>query len=215
MAKRFLIGLLAAILLIFPGCHKEIDDVLGQWRAELDIKTVLFQRLEKECPGISNVMAIEKLPVTLVLTFYADGTYQAQLDQQSVFDACQEAMPALEQGIWDHWRNLYARQAPGGDLETYLQSLGVTRQELMEEVLGDTLAQELILEIGLSQEGNFTVEKGKLRFSRSLEEAPEEESFHTYRVKGKTLTISPGEYSFSQDESYYAEKFPLSFQKSK
>ena len=69
MAKRFLIGLLAAILLIFPGCHKEIDDVLGQWRAELDIKTVLFQRLEKECPGISNVMAIEKLPVTLVLTF--------------------------------------------------------------------------------------------------------------------------------------------------
>ena len=85
----------------------------------------------------------------------------------------------------------------------------------MEEVLGDALAQELILEIGLSLEGNFTVEKGKLRFSRSLEEAPEEESFHTYRVKGKTLTINPGEYSSSRDESFYAEKLPISFQKSK
>lgn len=215
MIKRVLIGLLVVVLLVFPGCHKEIDDVLGEWRAELDIKAVLFDRLERECPGISNVMAIEKLPAIVVLTFYADGTYQAQLDQQSVFDACQKVMPALEQGIWDHWRNLYVVQAPGGDLEAYLQSLGVTRQELMEEVLGDTLAQELILEIGLSREGNFTVEKGKLRFSQSLEDAIEEESYHTYRIKGKILTISPGEYSSSRAESYYAEKLPLSFQKSK
>ena len=215
MIKRVLIGLLVVVLLVFPGCHKEIDDVLGEWRAELDIKAVLFDRLERECPGISNVMAIEKLPAIVVLTFYADGTYQAQLDQQSVFDACQEVMPALEQGIWDHWRNLYVAQAPGGDLEAYLQSLSVTRQELMEEVLGDTLAQELILEIGLSREGNFTVEKGKLRFSQSLEDAIEEENYHTYRIKGKILTVSPGEYSSSRAESYYAEKLPLSFQKSK
>lgn len=213
--KRFLFGILALVLLVLPGCHNEMDDVLGEWRAELDIKDVLLARLEKECPGISNVIAIERLPVTVKLAFYADGTYQAQLDQQSVQDACQEAFPALEQGIWDHWRNLYAAQAPGGDLEAYLQSLGVTRQELMAEVLGDTLTQELILQIGLSREGCFTVEKGKLRFSESLEDTPDEESYHLYKVKGKTLTIRPGQYASSRDESYYAEKLPLTFQKSK
>lgn len=213
MMKRFLIVFLAAVLLVLPGCHNEMDDLLGTWNSELDIKDVLFTRLERECPGISNAIAIDKLPVTVELAFYADGTYQVQLDQQSVYDACKAAYSALEQGIWDYWLNLYARQAPGGDLEAYLQSLGVTRQELMREVIGDTLAQELILEIALSQEGSFAVEKGKLRFSASLEETPDKESYHTYKVKGKTLTIQPGQYASSRDESYYMEKLPLTFRK--
>lgn len=215
MIKRFLFGLLALALLLLPGCHNEMDDLLGVWQAEIDVKHMLLSRLEKECPGLSNVIAIEKLPVTVELAFYADGTYQVQLDQQSVVDVCREAEPAVEQGIWDYWRNLYAAQVLGGDLEAYLQRLGVSRQELMEEVMGDTLAQELILELGLSREGCFAVEKGKLRFSSSLEETPDEESYHIYKVKGKTLTVWPGEYASSQDESYYGEKLPLTFQKSK
>lgn len=215
MMKRILIGFLAVVLLILPGCSNEMDDLLGVWHAELDIKHVLFSRLEEECPGLSNVVAIEEFPVTVELAFYADGTYQVQLDQQSVSNACDAATPAIEQGIWDYWRNLYAAQAPGGDLEVYLQSLGVTREELMREVMGDTLAQELIIQIGLSQEGSFTVEKGKLRFSDSLEELPAEESYHTYQVKGKTLTIRPGEYAASREDSYYNEKLPLNFQKGK
>lgn len=215
MMKRFLFGLLAAVLLILPGCSNEMDDLLGQWNAQIDVKDVLLSRLEKECPGLSNVIAMEELPATVKLEFYADGTYQVQLDQQSVQAACQEAMPVLEQGIWDYWRNLYAQKAPGGDLQAYLQSLGVTRQELMEEVLGDTLAQELIIEIGLSQEGNFSVEKGKIRFSQSLEDEPAEESYHTYKINGKTLTIYPGKYESSRDEEYFKKTLPLQFRKSK
>lgn len=211
--KRLFILFLAAALLLLPGCHSEMDALLGTWRVELDMKDVLLQRLEEECPGIRDTMAIESLPVTLELTFYADSTYQAQVNQESVQSACESVIPDLEQGIWEYWSGLYNAQNPGGDLESYLQTLGVTRRELMEEVMGESLADELLIQMNLREEGRFSVEDGKLRFSSALGAEPEKESYHTCQVKGKTLTIKPGEYATQADEAFYSKKLPLVFGK--
>ncbi len=200
-------------LLVLPGCRSEMDDLLGAWQAQLDISQVLAQYLEEQCPGIVDTMALDALPVTLELSFYADGTYQAQLDQESVHAAVQAARASLEQGIWDYWVSLYRQKHPGGDLDAYLQGLGVTRQELLDEVIGQSLSQELILRLDIFEEGQFSIEDGKLRFSPSLAAEPEKESWHTCLVKGNALTINPGEYENEKDASFYGKALPLSFQK--
>lgn len=200
-------------MLLLPGCRSELDALLGTWCVELDIQDVLMQRLEEECPGICDTIAIDSMPVMVELTFYADSTYQAQVNQESVYSACEGVMPALEQGIWEYWCALYSAQNISGDLEGYLQALGVTRRELMEEVMGDTLAQELILELDIREEGRFSIEDGKLRFTSSLDTEPEKESCHFYQIQGKTLTIKPGEYARQTDAEYYGKVLPLVFEK--
>ncbi len=211
--KKLWFILLALALFVLPGCHNEMDDLMGSWQVELDRKDLLLQRLEQECPGIDECMALEALTVTVELTFYADGTYQAQVDQQSVRNACDALRPSLEQGIWDYWCALYRQKNPEDSLETYVQSLGVTRQELMDEVLGDTLPQELILQMDMREEGRFSVKDGKLRFSASADVEPDKQSWHRYQVKGKKLTIKPGEYPGEQETAWYQEVLPLVLQK--
>lgn len=211
MMKRLFICILALALLVLPGCHNEMDDLLGTWQAEIDVKHILLDRLEDQCPGITGDLALERLPVSVELTFYADGTFRAQLNTASVTAACQQATPAIEDTIWAYWENLYAQQASGASLEAYLAQLKVTRRELLDEVMGDTLAQELLLDIGLQEEGQFAVSKGKLRFSADLAESPEEESYHTYRVSGKSLTVNPGSYASEAADSFYHTKLPLKF----
>lgn len=213
MMKRFVFLLLALALLALPGCHNEMDDLLGTWQAKIDVSHVLLERLEDQCPGITGELSLERLAVVVELTFYADSTYRAQLNTASVTAACQAATPAIESAIWAYWENLYAQQAPGASLEAYLAELKVTRRELLDEVMGDTLAQELLLDIALQEEGQFSVSKGKLRFSTDLAESPEEESYHTYRVSGKSLTVSPGSYASEAADSYYHTKLPLKFTK--
>lgn len=211
--KRFLIAILALAVLLLPGCHNEMDALMGTWQVKLDAKDMLMQRLEQECPGIGDSVHIGSLPVTLELTFYADSTYQAQVDGESVKTACEGVIPALEQGIWEYWRGLYEAQNPGGDLEGYLQSLGVSRRELIAEVIGDTLAEELILQMDIREEGRFSAEGGKLRFFASPGAEPDEESYHTYRVSGKTLTLQPGKYAKESDRARYEKALPLVFEK--
>ncbi len=211
--KKLWIVILALALLVLPGCHSEMDDLLGTWQTELNIREVLAERLEAECPGIGDTVFIEALPVTLELTFYADGTYQAQLDPQSVHTAGQAIRPALEQGIWDYWVSRYRQKNPGGDLEAYLETLQVTRQELLDEVMGEYLSQELILQLDIFEEGQFSIEDGKLRFSQNLSDGPEKESWHSCHIKGNALTINPGEYENQRDASFYGKALPLTLWK--
>ncbi len=209
--KRFFAWLLAILLFTLSGCTSEMDALMGTWHAQVDIQNVMAQRLERESPELAPMVEPGEFPVTVVLSFYADGTYQASIDPDSVQAACTGYTARVEEGLWQYLLQLHAQQGLDTTLEQYLQSLGITREALMHEVIGQSLADEVLLELGLREEGFFTLEKGKLFLMAELEAQPSD--FHRYQVEGEALTLSPGEYEKQSQQKYFEEHLPLLFRK--
>lgn len=202
------LGLLA-LLLLLAGCQSEMDRLLGDWYFQTDISPMLAQRLEEESPELADDLTLPQMMVTVRLSFYADGTYQAEVEGDSVRQACREIRPMLEQGIWDYMQGIHDQKDTGMTLEDYLHGVGITREQIMEEVIGDTLADELILEMRVQEEGRFSVEKGKLAFSGGLDREPEE--VYRYQLTEESLTLEPDENT--QPPSEYASALPAEFQR--
>ncbi len=207
--KRLVALILTLALLTLTGCTSQMDQILGTWYAQVDIQQRMEQRLQRESPELAPLIAPGEFQVTVVLSFFADGTYQASIDPASVQAACQGYTARVEEGLWQYLQQLHAQQGLDVTLEAWLESLGITRQELMEEVIGTSLAQEVLLELGLREEGWFTLERGKLFFLEQAEQEPED--YHSIRFAEDTLTLSPGVYQKYSLRRYYEAHLPIIF----
>lgn len=210
--KRIFTWLLILAALVLTGCRAEADALMGSWYAQVDVQQVLDRRLERESPEFASQVAPGAFPVTVVLSFYADGTYQAGIDPESVDAACRDYTARVEAGLWQYLQQLHALQGLDMTLEQYLQSLGITREELMEEVIGESLAQELLLELGVREEGWFALKKGRLFLMEQPEQEPSD--YHSVQVEGQTLTLRPGKYEKQSSGAYYEAHLPMRFHRS-
>ncbi len=213
--KKLLSLLLALSLLILSGCAYKPDPLLGTWYVQVDVQPQIHQRLTEEFPELAASIPQEPFPVTLEVTFLADGTYQAKVDETSVESPYEQYMAVLEDEIWKYLEDLYRQENPGGSVEGYLQSLGITREALFEEIIGTFFLQELLIELNVNHEGEYTQEDGKLYLSR----LGKLEYYHKFEVKGKDssqkLTLEPGSYQKQSQADYYDTVLPITFQRKK
>ncbi len=202
------------LLLALTACSGEKNPLLGTWETKVDVMPQITRRLAQESPVLAQKLPQEPFWVTIALSFYADGSYQASVDKNSVLESYHAFVAVLEEEIWEYLQQLYAQENPGGRVEDFLDSLGITREALFEEVIGTFFVTELLMELDVNHEGEYILEDNRLYLSR-LGEIRQKEYFHRFALEGgednPQLVLLPGQYRTQDQQSDYKEALPISF----
>ncbi len=217
MKKIYALVLMLALLLVtFSGCV-ENDPLLGKWYYRGDIGPRVNGFLAEGSQEVADRMVGQSFYVMFEVTFYADGTYQILPDMDSFAQSYQQYHLALEQAIWSHLQADHRAKHPEISLEDHLQGLGITREELLLEAMGQSFSEELQIYLALPQEGYYSQESGKLYFQNDMP-ADSTCDYHKFCVQGKKdsqLCLEPGQYQEPDTAAHYENILPLTLQREK
>ena len=201
--KKNLVLVLSSVLLVvmLSGCGVlgalvNANEFVGTWETTVD----LTDSINKEIESVG--VAIDEFEITLVYTFNIDGTYKAEPDM----DALENSFNALIDQLVDEMEKVV--QGYGMSVADYEAQAGISLRDAVKA----TYNQEMLdtLADGMTSEGNFKAEDGKLFMSDGLENGIDEEIYETYEMDGDEFRLLTA-VGQNVDESIY----PMIFKKVK
>ena len=208
--KKFLCVVLTLVLLVsvLAGCSSKSDELVGTWEGQIDMTDMVNEQLGAEFAGM---FTLDDMVFTMSITFNKDGTYQVNLDRESVEAAFNGMVDDMKDGLIDMLEAEIAAMGVDMSVEDMLAASGMDMDQLMEEALAevdmDSLIDGVMAESSFS--GNYKAKDGKLFLSDGLDYQPDPEIYELYSVSGNTLTLTdPG-----LSDSAFVGLYPVVFQK--
>lgn len=205
--KRILSLSLALLMLalLFTGCSKETDALLGTWEGEVNYASYFNQGLaESAGEALSQYWQVDEFNLTLVMTFREDGTYSMAVDQEKLDASLEQLKQVLTAGMTEYMEDLIAASGTEMTVDELLESLGISIEDLLDGAISDEVINALVAECTF--DGNYDAKDGKLYTSAGLEYSIDEGLYETYEVTEDTLTllsIVSDEDSARLDEALY------------
>lgn len=212
MKKKFISAFLVlTMLLSLTGCGSDQKALVGRWEADIDCT----QALEAE---IGAALEEEMLPyfhlssftMKLVLTFREDGTYSMAVDEERMQDTAAVFRKDLSDTMEAYMKDVVA--AEGIEWEAFLNMLGGTMEELMNEILPDSDMNEMVQDVveGVYRSGRYLAKGGKLYLTNSASESIEDSMYDEYVLKDDTLTLIT---STEEMDAFESSLYPMTFRK--
>lgn len=187
MIKRIgAIALLLAMLLSLCACGSSEKELVGTWRAEMDLSDALT-----ESSGIAESLGLEDLTVdaelilSLELKLNADNTFVLSLDAEEFADSINSYMTALIDVIVEE--TYKAGEAEGATREQIDESAGGDLGSLYEEALGDVDWEELLLSEIEEETGIWKLEGNQLYIANNESEMGEAAASSFVYKNGKLI----------------------------
>lgn len=204
--KRYLVIFLCFALLVFPGCAKEQDILIGSWRGTVDLSDAVNADFAQD-ENLAPYMHISGFCFDTTMTFCRDGTYSVKVDRSQVEAVLDSLMEQLTQGMALYIEGLLREQSLDMTVEAYLAAIDLRLEDLFADAYTEETIDQMLSE--LEMEGNFLVEEGKLFLSQSRQYAVSTAVWELYTVEGDTLTI---DVSSAEADNRYADLiYPMVF----
>lgn len=212
---RKIVSLVLALILastILTGCGEK-KKLLGTWECTLDLSAEARQLLDAQELGeefdVSNFFA------TAQLTFFEDGAFRLELDQDKLNASVDKLLADLEAGLIDLLQTQLQEMGLNVSMEELLSLSGLEMDDLtaqlQESFETERFMQELCAQVAL--EGFYRVKKDKLLFCADAETKLKDiYTLYTLEETKLTLTSHVGENTFLKD-NLVLNAVPLEFTK--
>lgn len=153
---------------------------------------------------------LSSFTMKLVLTFREDGTYSMAVDEERMQDTAAVFRKDLSDTMEAYMKDVVA--AEGIEWEAFLNMLGGTMEELMNEILPDSDMNEMVQDVveGVYRSGRYLAKGGKLYMTGSASDSIEDSMYDEYVLKDDTLTLVT---STEEMEAFEASLYPMTFRK--
>lgn len=210
MKKRIIsVVLMLAMLLCLTACSGgDEKKLVGTWESRMDLADQINTEMALDEMS-AQYLEFDSFELLVCMKFNSDGTYSMYADLDSAEAALEDARAHLADGMVEYLEMLMLEQM-GIEMsaEDILAASNMTMDDMIAEILPDSMAQELVDEI--AQEGNFEARDGKLYTSAGLAYAVDPEIYETYVLNGSTLTITGFVGEGSEDS---VNVYPMVFNK--
>lgn len=209
--KKMIAAVLALIMMLaLVGCGSDSmeDDLVGTWEAEMDISSFTNDMMASLGMGVEEYFDFDDFAVTMILTFEDDGTFTAEIDEDSAADAVDALMVTVEDGMIKMLEAQIKEYGLDMTVDEMLEASGMSLDDLLSQIDAGELVEQMT---GESSEGEYTVEDDKLYM---YEGKMDEDEYTVIELDGDTLTMK--EYVGEQGEAgqmFTDEMFPLSFER--
>ena len=180
--------MLLTVILSCVGCSTEADQLVGTWAGEVNYAQYFNQGLQSVAgEGLAEYWAVDNFPVTLILTFRADGTYAMTVDREKLNDTIATLKKKLTRGLRSFIQDLIDASESTMTVDEFMESMNMSLDGMIQEAIGPDIVEALVKEC--TYEGNFSVKNGKLFTSAALTYRVDESMYEVYEVTQNTLTL--------------------------
>ena len=182
-------------LSLLGGCGEERkNDIVGEWQGEMD-----YTRAALAAMGLSGDSEVyfrdAHLSLVMTISFAADGTYTAKVDETCLKRASVDFIAAVEAGLLEYMKQEHGVEPDSAEAEAYLAELPTAAE------FASSIAE------GTAVSGKYRAEGGKLYMS--ADGGINENVYETYSIEGDTLTISGSSDPLMNESGMY----PMVFKK--
>ena len=205
--KKILSLTLSALLLIalLAGCGGAAEQSLaGSWTADVNMTDYLNDMLGEE-EELGQYLTLDDFTIKLLAEFKDDGTYTFSGDPEAAKAAMDNLKVQLKGAMTAYLEDMIEQEDLGMSLDELLEASGMSLDDLVNEMDESFSAEDLVS--GLSMEGKYKYEEGKLYLSDSLDEEAEE--YEAAQLEGDTLTLT-GE---GEEDGEFEGLYPVVFQR--
>lgn len=200
--------------------------ILGTWLAESEQIDTLVATIDSSLgeSTLSFADYLDSFPVPILFEAKEDGTYTLSCDRDRLGETFVKLREATVRFYDDFFlmtlREAFAEQGitvqTWEEVESFLNaskddifqnSMGMSLSEFVDSLLGDEMMDGLV--DPLTQEGQFSVEDGKIFFSESVDEEPGQHSYQEIELNGDTLTFT----DHVGDDFFSDLEYPIVFQR--
>ena len=210
-AKLFSCLLVLIMLLsLLAGCGKSgADAIVGTWESTVDMSKIINDFMEED-PDMAEYIHFEDFKMLFRYTFREDGTYEKTVDKAVLKESMKGVQATFAEGMRRYLEDSFEEMGFDGTVEDYMESLGLTMEELAEAAFGDDMVESMVSEI--TTQGNYRLKDGKLYTSSGLDSEISEDSYETYELSGNKLVLK--DYHGEIDEMI-AGLYPMTFKRAK
>lgn len=204
--KKLLAILLAVVMVLgLAACGSGSGDggkptIVGTWEGKVNMGGLLGSLLGMEVE--------EEISIKMALTFAEDGTFTAEMDQDSAVEAVDAIVDVTIKLIED----AYAQQGQGS-LEDALAAEGMTIADLKAQYKAEMDMDEMFGET--SEEGYYKYEEGKIYTAEDKDDldSGDYSDIYTVTLELKKLTIADIETDGESSAELMPDMFPMIFNK--
>lgn len=162
--------------------------IVGTWKGSYDI-TEAMNKMYADTDSESDIITFEGLTFEMIVTYNADGTYNAAADEDSVAAFMQQ----FKKSFHDFFVNMYetlAKESGYASAEAMFAEMGSDFNSTINETVDSSVSQEMIDEMVASfvSRGTYEIEDGKL-YSAPEGTEIDKKVYETYELTNTTLKL--------------------------
>lgn len=171
-----------------PPQLTDAELIVGTWKGTYDI-TEAINKMYADTDSESDIITFEGLAFEMIITYNADGTYNAAADEDSVAAFMQQ----FKKGFHDFFINMYetlAKDSGYASAEAMFAEMGSDFNSTINETVDSSVSQEMIDQMVASfvSKGTYEIEDGKL-YSAPEGTELNKEQYETYEITADTLKL--------------------------
>ena len=194
--KRTISALLVLVMLLscslsLTGCNSAQKKIIGTWQADINYASAINAGISsvKDADKMAKYIEFDEFMLKTTFTFFADGTYQVELDSLSVFNAVHGIRDHVAAGMLQYIKDLIQQQGLSMSVNEYLAKIGLDRFSLGESIITDRALSEMADSLSKGSTGLYRVKDGKLYVTTDTNTELTEDNYDTFTIDGDTLTL--------------------------
>ena len=195
MKKRISLLLCLSLFLsmscMLSGCNQDQKQIIGTWQADINYASAINAGIAavKDADKMAKYIEFDEFMLKTTFTFFADGTYQVELDSLSVFNAVHGIRDHVAAGMLQYIKDLIQQQGLSMSVNEYLAKIGLDRFSLGESIITDRALSEMADSLSKGSTGLYRVKDGKLYMTTDTNTELTEDNYDTFTIDGDTLTL--------------------------
>ena len=166
--------------------EKKEDSIVGSWKTTIDMTEAVNEAISGEDEDVAKYIQIKEFTATVTYVLNEDGTYEIKVDKEAAEKTAKKMMEDITEGMKKLLEDTLASANIEMTLDEYLQTLGTSLEEVVDEAYGETDFTEIF--DGFNDKGIYKLEGNKL-FSAEKDASFTETEYEIFELNGDKLTL--------------------------